>query len=91
MGHFGSVSEQDSECMRTLTIALVLAARSFELTANETSLAIPGFMPAEGSSPAQVLGGQTSYPMMAASSAGLVVAWTPGPRDRSTIGVRVVK
>jgi hypothetical protein len=48
-------------------------------------------MPADGSSPAQVLGDHTSYPMIAASSAGLVVAWTSGPRDRSTIGVRVVQ
>jgi hypothetical protein len=29
--------------------------------------------------------------VMASSSAGLVVVWTSGPPDRSTIGVRVIQ
>ena len=42
-----------------------------------------------GGSPA-ILGDATSYPVMAATSSGLVAVWTSGPPDRSTIGVRVI-
>jgi hypothetical protein len=47
--------------------------------------------PIDGSRPPEVIGDATSYPVMAASSAGLVAVWTAGPPDRSTIGVRVIK
>ena len=38
-----------------------------------------------------ILGDVTSYPVMAATASGIVVAWTSGPPDRSTIGIRVVQ
>ena len=44
-----------------------------------------------GSNKPELLGDATSYPVMTATSAGLVVAWTSGPPDRSTIGVRVIQ
>jgi len=39
----------------------------------------------------QILGDTTSYPVMAATTAGLVAVWTSGPPDRSAIGVRVIQ
>ena len=39
----------------------------------------------------EILGATTSYPVMAATDAGLVAVWTSGPPDRSTIGVRVIQ
>jgi hypothetical protein len=47
--------------------------------------------PIDGSRPPEIIGNATSYPVMAASSAGLVAVWTSGPPDRSTIGVRVIQ
>ena len=39
----------------------------------------------------EILGESTSYPVMAATNAGLIAVWTSGPPDRSTIGVRVIQ
>jgi hypothetical protein len=47
--------------------------------------------PLDGSRPPEVLGDVTSYPVMAPSGAGVIAAWTSGPPDRSTIGVRVIQ
>jgi len=44
-----------------------------------------------GSTPPDVLDATTSYPVMAATDAGVVAVWTSGPPDRSTIGVRVIQ
>ena len=44
-----------------------------------------------GSKPPEVLDATTSYPVMAATGAGVVAVWTSGPPDRSTIGVRVIQ
>jgi hypothetical protein len=44
-----------------------------------------------GSSTPQILGETTSYPVMTATTSGLVAVWTSGPPDRSTIGVRVIE
>jgi hypothetical protein len=41
--------------------------------------------------PAHVIGASTSYPVMAATDTGVVAVWTAGPRDRATIGVRVIQ
>jgi hypothetical protein len=43
------------------------------------------------SKPPDVLDAATSYPVMAATDAGMVAVWTSGPPDRSTIGVRVIQ
>ena len=47
--------------------------------------------PVGGSKPPDVLDRTTSYPVMAATDAGIVAVWTSGPPDRSTIGVRVIQ
>jgi hypothetical protein len=47
--------------------------------------------PIGGRAAPQVLGESTSYPVMAATTSGLVAVWTSGPPDRSTIGVRVIQ
>ena len=47
--------------------------------------------PLDGSTPAQMIGDATSYPVMAASPAGLIAAWTAGTAGRSTIGVRIIE
>jgi hypothetical protein len=47
--------------------------------------------PVGGSRPPDVLDQTTSYPVMAATDAGIVAVWTSGPPDRSTIGVRVIQ
>jgi hypothetical protein len=39
----------------------------------------------------QVLGATSMYPVMAATDAGIVAAWTSGPPDRSTISVRIIQ
>jgi hypothetical protein len=44
--------------------------------------------PVGGSASPEILGDATSYPVMAATDAGLVAVWTSGPPDRSVIGVR---
>ena len=44
-----------------------------------------------GSKSPEVLDATTSYPVMAATTSGLVAVWTSGPPDRSTIGVRVIQ
>lgn len=44
-----------------------------------------------GSKPPEILDATTSYPVMAATDAGVVAVWTSGPPDRSTIGVRVIQ
>jgi hypothetical protein len=44
-----------------------------------------------GSTPPEVLGESTSYPVMAAADSGVVAAWTSGPPDRSQIAVRVIQ
>lgn len=38
-----------------------------------------------------LLGAATMYPVLAATDAGIVAAWTSGQPDRSTIGVRVIQ
>jgi hypothetical protein len=43
------------------------------------------------SSEPQVLGNTTSYPVMAATDAGLIAVWTSGTLAQSTIGVRVIQ
>lgn len=47
--------------------------------------------PPDGSAPPVVLGPATTYPMLAATSAGFVAAWTSGPPDRSVINVRRIR
>ncbi len=47
--------------------------------------------PVGGSAAPQVLGDATSYPVMAATSSGLIAVWTSGPPDRARIGVRVIE
>ena len=47
-------------------------------------------VPIGGSSTPEILGDATSYPVMAATTSGLVAVWTSGPPDRATIGVRVI-
>ena len=46
--------------------------------------------PVSGSASPEILGDATSYPVMAATDAGLVAVWTSGPPDRSVIGVRAI-
>jgi hypothetical protein len=41
--------------------------------------------------PPEILGDSTTYPVMAATDAGLVAVWTSGPPARSQIGVRVIQ
>ena len=44
-----------------------------------------------GSKSPETLDRTTSYPVMAATDTGLIVVWTSGAPDRSTIGVRVIR
>ena len=44
-----------------------------------------------GSASPEILGDATSYPVMAATDAGLVAVWTSGSPDRSVIGVRAIQ
>ena len=44
-----------------------------------------------GSKSPEILDATTSYPVMAATDTGLIVVWTSGAPDRSTIGVRVIQ
>ncbi|MEY4094094.1 MAG: hypothetical protein RLZZ53_1293 [Acidobacteriota bacterium] len=44
-----------------------------------------------GSGAPVVLGRATTYPMLAATNAGFIAAWTSGPADRSVINVRRIR
>jgi hypothetical protein len=47
--------------------------------------------PVDGSRKPEVFDASTSYPVMAATTSGLVAVWTSGAPDKSVIGVRVVE
>ncbi|HUQ88651.1 MAG TPA: sialidase family protein [Vicinamibacterales bacterium] len=47
--------------------------------------------PLNGSGAPEILGDTTSYPVMAATEAGVVAVWTSGAPDRSVIGFRAIQ